>query len=85
MVTLFIPNDFYGVVGRVGQSGRSIACSPNALFLKQANSLRFHAVPDETEDLVLVRTEKVLHVCVAGEDPPLPRTGQVRRPHVQRK
>ena len=81
-VTVFIPHDFNGVVGRVGHSGRSISCSPAALFLKETNNLRFHDVPDGTEDLVLVRTEKVLHVCVAGQDPPLPRTGRVRRPHV---
>jgi hypothetical protein len=80
-VTIFIPHDFHGVVGRVGHSGRSISCSPAALFLKETNDLRFHDVPDATEDLVLVRTEKVLHVCVAGQDPPLPRTGRVRRPH----
>jgi hypothetical protein len=80
-VTIFIPQDFHGVVGRVGHSGRSISCSPSALFLKETNDLRFHDVPDATEDLVLVRTEKVLHVCVAGQDPPLPRTGRVRRPH----
>lgn len=80
-VTIFIPQDFHGVVGRVGQSGRSISCSPAALFLKETNDLRFHDVPDPTEDLVLVRTEKVLHVCVAGQDLPLPRTGRVRRPH----
>jgi hypothetical protein len=81
-ITIFIPLDFHGVVGRVGHSGRSISCSPAALFLKETNNLRFHDVPDVTEDLVLVRTEKVLHVCVAGQDPPLPRTGRVRRPHV---
>ncbi|KAI0279825.1 hypothetical protein BGY98DRAFT_1095902 [Russula aff. rugulosa BPL654] len=81
-ITVFIPHDFHGVVGRVGHSGRSISCSPAALFLKETNNLRFHDVPDVTEDLVLVRTEKVLHVCVAGQDPPLPRTGRVRRPHV---
>jgi hypothetical protein len=80
-VTIFIPHDFHGVVGRVGHSGRSISCSPAALFLKETNDLRFHDVPDGNEDLVLVRTEKVLHVCVAGQDPPLPRTGRVRRPH----
>jgi hypothetical protein len=82
LVTVFIPRDFHGVVGRVGQSGRSISCSSSAQFLKESNCLRFHGVPDGTEDLVLVRTEKVLHVCVAGEDPPIPRTGRVRRPHV---
>jgi hypothetical protein len=80
-VTIFIPHDFNGVVGRVGHSGRSISCSPAALFLRETNNLRFHDVPDVTEDLVLVRTEKVLHVCVAGQDPPVPRTGRVRRPH----
>jgi hypothetical protein len=81
-VTVFIPHDFHGVVGRVGHSGRSISCSDSALDLKESNSLRFHGVPDATEDLVLVRTEKVLHVCVAGEDPPIARTGRVRRQHV---
>jgi len=79
MVTIFIPHDFHGVVGRVGHSGRSISCSEFALDLKECKSLRFHGVPDATEDLVLVRTEKVLHVCVAGEDAPIPRTGRVRR------
>ena len=78
-VTVFIPRDFHGVVGRVGHSGRSISCSPAALFLKDGKSLRFHGVPDSTEDLVLVRTEKVLHVCVAGQDPPIARTGRIRR------
>jgi len=81
-VTVFIPHDFNGVVGRVGHSGRSISCSTAALFLKETNCLRFHDVPDRSEDLVLVRTEKVLHVCVAGQDPPLPRTGRIRRTHV---
>lgn len=78
MVTIFIPHDFHGIVGRVGHSGRSISCSESALDLKECKSLRFHGVPDETEDLVLVRTEKVLHVCVAGEDAPIPRTGRAR-------
>ena len=81
-VTVFLPDDFHGVVGRVGHSGRSISCSPAALFLKETDNLRFHDVPDGAEDLVLVRTEKVLHVCVSGQDAPLPRTGRVRRPHV---
>ena len=81
-VTVFIPHDFHGVVGRVGHSGRSISCSESALDLKESNSLRFHGVPNATEDLVLVRTEKVLHVCVAGEDAPIARTGRVRRQHV---
>lgn len=82
-ITIFVPHDFHGVVGRVGHSGRSVSCSPAALFLKETNNLRFNDVPDASEDLVLVRTEKVLHVCVAGQDPPLPRTGRhgVRRPY----
>ena len=79
LVTIFIPHDFHGVVGRVGHSGRSISLSPSALDLKECKSLRFQGVPDATEDLVLVRTEQVLHVCVAGEDAPLPRTGRVHR------
>lgn len=77
-VTIFLPRDFHGVVGRVGNSGRSIACSHAALYLKESNNLRFNDVPDETEDLVLVRTDKVLRVCVVGDDPPLPPAGRGR-------
>ena len=81
-ITVFIPLDFHGVVGRVGHSGRSISCSPAALFLKETNNLRFNDVPDAAEDLVLVRTEKVLHVCVSDEDAPVARTGRARRIHI---
>ena len=77
-VTIFLPRDFHGVVGRVGHSGRSIACSHAALYLKESNNLRLNDVPDETDDLVLVRTEKVLRVCVVDDDPPLPPAGRGR-------
>jgi hypothetical protein len=77
-MTVFLPRDFHGVVGRVGHSGRSIACSHAALYLKESNNLRLNAVPDETEDLVLVRTEKTLRVCVVDDDPPLPPAGRGR-------
>jgi hypothetical protein len=77
-MTIFLPRDFHGVVGRVGHSGRSIACSHAALYLKESNNLRLNAVPDETEDLVLVRTEKILRVCVVDDDPPLPPAGHGR-------
>jgi hypothetical protein len=78
-VTIFLPGDFHGVVRRLGHSGRSISCSRAALFLRESDSLRFSGAADGTEDQILVRTEKVLHVCVAGDDPLLPRTGRIRR------
>ncbi|KAH9055934.1 hypothetical protein EDB87DRAFT_1274214 [Lactarius vividus] len=76
-VTIFLPSDFNGVVQRLGHSGRSISCSPAALDLKEY--IRFTGAADETEDQVIVHTEKVLHVCIAGLDPPVARTGRIRR------
>jgi len=78
-VTIFLPDDFHGVVQRLGQSGRSISCSRAALYLKESDNLRFTGAADGTEDQVLVRTEKILHVCVAGHDAPVARTGYFRR------
>ena len=78
-VTIFLPDDFHGVVQRLGQSGRSISCSRAALYLKESNNLRFTGAANGTEDQVLVRTEKILHVCVAGYDPLVARTGRIRR------
>jgi hypothetical protein len=78
-VTIFLPSDFHGVVRRLSQSGKSISCSRAALLLRESKDLRFSGVADRNEDQVLVRTEKILHVCVAGEDPLLPRTGRLRR------
>lgn len=78
-VTIFLPDDFHGVVQRLGHSGRSISCSPAALYLKESNNLRFTGAVDGTEDEVLVRTEKILHVCIAGHDAPVARTGRIRR------
>jgi len=78
-VTIFLPDDFHGVVQRLGYSGRSISCSRAALYLKESNNLRFTGAADGTEDQVLVRTEKILHVCVAGSDPLVARTGRIRR------
>jgi hypothetical protein len=78
-VTIFLPDDFHGVVQRLGHSGRSISCSRAALYLKESNNLRFTGVADATEDQVLVRTEKILHICVAGHDAPVARTGRFRR------
>lgn len=78
-VTIFLPDDFHGVVQRLGHSGRSISCSREALYLKESNNLRFTGAADGTEDEVLVRTEKILHVCVAGYDAPVARTGRIGR------
>ena len=78
-VTIFLPDDFHGVVQRLGHSGRSISCSRAALYLKESDNLRFTGAVDGTEDQVLVRTEKILHVCVAGHDAPVARTGRFRR------
>lgn len=78
-VTIFLPDDFHGVVQRLGHSGRSISCSRAALDLKESNNLRFTGAADGTEDQVLVRTEKILHVCIAGQDAPVARTGRIRR------
>jgi hypothetical protein len=77
-VTIFLPSDFHGVVRRLGHSGGSISCSRAALILKESDNLRFSGVADGTEDQVLVRTEKTLHICVEGDDPLLPRTGCTR-------
>ncbi|KAI0261061.1 hypothetical protein BC834DRAFT_897853 [Gloeopeniophorella convolvens] len=80
-VTIFLPDDFNGVVRRVGHSGSSISCSRAALYLKDAECLRFSgATADEAEDQVVVRTEKMVHVCVAGDDPLVPRTGRLTPP-----
>lgn len=76
-VTIFLPDDFHGVVQRLGHSGRSISCSRAALDLKESNNLRFTGAVDGTEDQVLVRTEKILHVCIAGHDAPVARTGRI--------
>jgi len=70
-LTVFIPREFHGVVARVGHSGRSISCSHAALYLKESNNLRFNCQANGTDDVVLVRTEKVLHVCVAEDDTPV--------------
>jgi hypothetical protein len=78
-VTIFLPDDFHGVVQRLGHSGRSISCSRAALYLKESDNLRFTGAADGTEDQVLVRTEKILHVCVAGHDAPVARTGRIQR------
>ncbi|KAH9048249.1 hypothetical protein EDB84DRAFT_295419 [Lactarius hengduanensis] len=78
-VTIFLPDDFKGVVQRLGHSGRSISCSRAALYLKDSKYLRFTGAVEETEDQVLVRTEKILHVCIAGVDPLVVRTGRIRR------
>lgn len=78
-VTIFLPDDFEGVVQRLGHSGRSISCSRAALYLKDCKHLRFTGAVDETEDQVVVRTEKILHVCIAGVDPLVVRTGRIRR------
>ncbi|KAH9001570.1 hypothetical protein EDB92DRAFT_77049 [Lactarius akahatsu] len=78
-VTIFLPDDFKGVVQRLGHSGRSISCSRAALYLKDSEYLRFTGAVAETEDQVVVRTEKILHVCIAGVDPPVVRTGRIRR------
>lgn len=75
-ITIFLPRDFHGIVGRVGHSGSSISCSVSALYLKDSNRLRFDGEADWSEDQVLVRTEKILHVCIAGDDAPLARTGR---------
>jgi hypothetical protein len=77
-VTIFLPSDFHGVVRRLGHSGGSISCSRAALILKESDNLRFSGMADGTEDQVLVRTEKTLHICVEGDDPLLPRTGCIR-------
>ncbi|KAI0293429.1 hypothetical protein BC826DRAFT_1105080 [Russula brevipes] len=78
-VTLFLPRDFHGVVQRTGHWGRSISCSPSALYLKESNNLRFNCKARRTEDRILVRTEKVLRICVAGDDAPLPPSGRATR------
>ncbi|KAI0003391.1 hypothetical protein BJV74DRAFT_793606 [Russula compacta] len=53
-ITIFLPNDFHGIVGRVGHSGSSISCSASALYLKDSNGLRFDGEADWSEDQVLM-------------------------------